>query len=312
MPKFRVLSLDGGGIRGLVTAIILQRILGTRGLETFLDKIDLVAGTSTGGLLALAIAHGVSLDTICRLYKEKGQKVFDDSWLDDLVDLGGLCGANYSIAPLRRELRAIFGNATLGDLKKHVLITAFDLDFEDTETKKRMWKPKLFHNIPGPEDDRPASVVSVGLYTSAAPTYFPSVDGFIDGGVYAPNPAMCALAQTQDQRYYKPPPALHNIVLLSLGTGTNLQYIKGDSLDWGYAQWAKPLVNLMLDGTSGIADYQCRQLLNERYHRLAPEFPPGTTVAMDEYRKIPAMEALAYTEDLRKTIKWIKQYWMTD
>jgi hypothetical protein len=79
---------------------------------------------------------------------------------------------------------------------------------------------------------------------------------------------MCALAQTQDQRY-EPTPLLGDIVLLSLGTGTNLQYIKGQVHDWGYAQWVKPLINLMLDGTAGIADYQCRQILDARYHRLA-------------------------------------------
>jgi len=164
-----------------------------------------------------------------------------------------LRGADYDIKPLRRELKRLFGDTTLGQLKKRVLISAFDLDDEKPDPAKRTWKPKLFHNFPGPNNDRAFLSADVGLYTCAAPTYFPSVDGFTDGGVYASNPAMCALAQTQDSRYL--PPSIDDVLLLSIGTGTSLQYIKGKSHDWGYAQWVKPLINLMLDGTAGIADY---------------------------------------------------------
>ena len=306
MEKHRVLTIDGGGIRGLVTTVLLQRIVATPGLENFLDTIDLLGGTSTGGLLALGIAHQLDLTQIRDLYVKKGPKVFDDSWLDDLVDLGRLLGAEYDINPLRRELKKLFGDTSLGQLKKRVLITAFDLDNE--EPTKRTWKPKLFHNFPGPNNDRAALAWSVGLYTSAAPTYFRSVDGYIDGGVYASNPSMCALAQTQDRRY-SPTPALEDVVLLSLGTGTSLQYIKGKSHNWGYAQWVKPLISLMLDGTAGIADYQCQQILGERYHRLAPVFSEGVTVPMDDVDKIPYMVEFAESLPLDDTIKWLKKTW---
>jgi len=306
MAKYRVISIDGGGIRGLVTTILLQRIVATPGLEKFLDTIDLIAGTSTGGLLALGIAHQDDLAKIRDLYVERGSKIFDDSWLDDLVDLGKLRGADYDIKPLRRELKDLFGDTTLGQLKKRVLISAFDLDNEDPVN--RTWKPKLFHNFPGKNSDRASPAVDVGLYTSAAPTYFPSVDGYIDGGVYAGNPAMCALAQTQDRRY-EPTPSLEDVLLLSLGTGTSLQYIKGKSLDWGYMQWVKPLISLMLDGTAGIADYQCRQILGTRYHRLAPVFPAGVTVPMDDIKKIPYMITFAEALPIDETIAWLKQTW---
>jgi patatin-like phospholipase/acyl hydrolase len=306
MEKHRVLTIDGGGIRGLVTTVLLQRIVATPGLENFLDTIDLLGGTSTGGLLALGIAHQLDLTQIRDLYVKKGPKVFDDSWLDDLVDLGRLLGAEYDINPLRRELKKLFGDTSLGQLKKRVLITAFDLDNE--EPTKRTWKPKLFHNFPGPNNDRAALAWSVGLYTSAAPTYFRSVDGYIDGGVYASNPSMCALAQTQDRRY-SPTPSLEDVVLLSLGTGTSLQYVKGKSHNWGYAQWVKPLISLMLDGTAGIADYQCQQILGERYHRLAPVFSEGVTVPMDDVDKIPYMVEFAESLPLDDTIKWLKKTW---
>jgi len=308
MAKYRVVSIDGGGIRGLVTTILLQRIIATPGLEDLFGTIDLVAGTSTGGLLALGIAHQLDLQRIREVYVEKGPKIFADSWLDDLVDLGKIRGADYDIKPLRRELRDLFGDATLGSLRKRVLITAFDLDNESPKAEERTWKPKLFHNFPGPSSDRGALAADVGLYTSAAPTYFPSVDGYIDGGVYASNPAMCALAQTQDDRY-RPTPSLNEVFLLSLGTGTSLQYIKGNYHDWGYAQWVKPLINLMLDGTAGIADYQCSQILGDRYHRLAPVFPAGTTVPMDDIDKIPYLIEFAEALPINETVEWLRQVW---
>jgi len=311
MTAYRVVSIDGGGIRGLVTTILLQRIVATPGLENFLNTTDLIAGTSTGGILALGIAHQLGLDRIREVYVNKGPKIFDDSWLDDLVDLGKLRGADYGIAPLRRELKKLFGRTTLGELETRVLIAAFDLDNADPDPAKRTWKPKLFHNYPGPNNDRKSLAVDVALYTSAAPTYFPSVDGYIDGGVYANNPAMCALAQTRDRRY-SPTPPIDEVLLLSLGTGTSLQYIKGKSHDWGYAQWVKPLISLMLDGTAGIADYQCRQMLGDRYHRLAPVFPAGTTVPLDAVDRIPYLIEFAETVPIDETIEWLRQTWNVD
>lgn len=309
MPGYRVVSIDGGGIRGIVTTILLQRIVAEPGFEKVLDRTDFFAGTSTGGLLALALAHGIPLDTIRDTYVRRGPKIFDDSWLDDLVDLGKLRGADYSIKNLRKVTRDLFGDTTLGQLRRRVLVTAFDLDNGDTT--HRTWKPKLFHNFPGKDNDRAQLARDVALYTAAAPTYFPSVDGYIDGGVYASNPAMCALAQTRDRRY-APTPGLDEVRLLSLGTGTSLQYIRGQVKNWGYAQWLKPLVSLMLDGTAGIADYQCRQILGDRYSRLAPEFPQGVKIPMDGVKKIPWMIDFAKHVDLGPTLAWLEETWLAD
>lgn len=231
MARYRVLSIDGGGIRGIVTTVLMQRLKAAPGLEGFLDKVDLVAGTSTGGLLALGIARGLGLDVIRDLYVNDGPEIFDDSWLDDLLDLGKLRGADYKTGPMRRVFKRALGEqTTLGQLRKRVLITAFDMDNEDDDVLRRTWKPKLFHNYPGAGSDRHELAYKVGMYTAAAPTYFPSVDGYIDGGVFATNPAMCALAQTQDKRY-RPTPSLDEVELLSLGTGTSLLHIPGKTLD---------------------------------------------------------------------------------
>jgi patatin-like phospholipase/acyl hydrolase len=305
MTTYRVLSIDGGGIKGLITTVILERLTGSPGLGSFLDKADLIAGTSTGGLIALGLAHGLSLAELRSLYIVDGPKIFDDSWLDDLLDLGKLRGADYPTGK-----RVLGADTTLGDLDTHVLITAFDLDNEHPDPRQRTWKPKLFHNQPGDGDDRDELASKVGLYTAAAPTYFPAVDGYIDGGVYATNPSMCALAQTQDRRYNASPPGFDEIVLLSLGTGTNLHSIRKKNLDWGYAQWLKPLTTLMLDGVAGIADFQCAQILRDRYHRQAPVFPPDLSIPMDGVKKIPEMIAFAEGVDLSETVEWLATVWM--
>jgi patatin-like phospholipase/acyl hydrolase len=306
---YRILSLDGGGIRGLITIILLQRLSKFPGLENWLDGVDLVAGTSTGGLLALAIAKGLDLQVLRDLYETKGKDIFDDSWLDDVMDLGTIIGAEYDNKKLRREIRKILQSATLGELQRSVLITSFDLDNEDNDPRKRTWKPKLFHNIPGKDNDNEYLAYKVGLYTSAAPTYFPAVDGFIDGGVFANNPSMCALAQTQDERNEEQI-SLKEVVLFSVGTGTSLTYIKGKRLDWGYSQWVKPLISLMLDGVVGIADYQCKQIIGYNYHRLAPKFPPGVSIPLDEIKKIPDMVAFADNVFIDKTADWLLENWI--
>src|SRR5690349_13432625 len=130
MAQHRVISIDGGGIRGLVTTILLQRLVATPGLERILSNVQLLAGTSTGALLALGIAHGLPLQRIRDVYEKAGPRIFDDSWLDNVLDLGKLRGADYGTAPLRRELNNLFGDITLGKLKKKVLIASFDLDNE--------------------------------------------------------------------------------------------------------------------------------------------------------------------------------------
>jgi patatin-like phospholipase/acyl hydrolase len=314
MATYRVLSLDGGGIRGIITVVLLERLAAEPGLGGWLDEVDLIAGTSTGGLLALGIGKGLDLATIEDLYMTKGRAIFDDSWLDNVVDLGKVIGADYSLKGLTRELRRVLGDTTtLGDLTKRVLIATFDLDNVDDPGRgvgePRTWKPKLFHNFPGDSSDGGALAWKVGLYTAAAPTYFPSYEGYVDGGVYATNPAMCALAQTLDGRY-GPPATLDEVVLLSIGTGTNLQHIPRKNVDWGYAQWARPMVPLMLGGVSGIADYQCRQVLGDRYRRLAPVFPEGTTYAMDDVEHVAAMRAFASGIDITGTAAWIRAHWM--
>ncbi|MBP7275246.1 MAG: patatin-like phospholipase family protein, partial [Kiritimatiellae bacterium] len=93
MAPYRILSLDGGGIRGLLTLILLERL--ERERPGWLGRVNLLSGASTGGIIALGIAHGVPMAELRALYEHKAREIFDDSWFDNLKDLGQLTGAQY-------------------------------------------------------------------------------------------------------------------------------------------------------------------------------------------------------------------------
>jgi len=307
MAKYRILSLDGGGIRGLLTTIMLERLESIN--PNWLEKVDLLAGTSTGGIIALGLAKGLTPTQLRELYEQKGSKIFDDSWMDDLKDIGGLAGADYDNKNLKEELDKIFGDTKLRSLQKKVLIPAFDLDNESKNEKKRSWSPKFFHNFSGSDTDGGKLAREVALCTSAAPTYFPSFDGYIDGGVVANNPSVAALAQSQDTRAIALPPKMKDIVLLSISTGKSLVYIEGKTLDWGYAQWVKPIIQIMMDGIMGVADFQCRQILRNNYFRIEPVFPPNEVIKLDDVKKIPELISFANEVNLTEASEWLTKYW---
>ena len=310
MAKYRILCLDGGGLRGLITARLLARLNTHPQVAGWLSTVDLFAGTSTGGILALGLACGKTPEEICTVYKERGGVIFDDSIWDNLRDLGKTVGADYSSKGLKAELKTVFGDLKLRDIPRKVAIPTFDLDNEEVAAK-RTWKPKIFHNFQGADSDGEQLVAHIAQYTSSAPTYFPSADGYIDGGVYANNPSIVALAQAISRRNQPAErAALDEVVMLSLGTGVSLTYIKGQTLDWGYAQWAQPLINVLMDGVAGISDYQARQLLDDRYHRLQIVFQPNETIALDAVDKLDRMDEIATGHPLQETVDWLRTTWL--
>lgn len=308
---YKILSLDGGGLRGLITARMLQRLNAGPAIAGWLDKADLIAGTSTGGILALGLAAGKTPQQMADLYKIKGPDIFDDSLLDNVLDLGRTIGAEYSSKVLKKELRSIFGATTLAQLGKKVTVPTFDLDNEATGANERTWKPKIFHNFSGSDSDGKFLAADIALYTSSAPTYFPSADGYIDGGVFANNPSLVALAQAISQQNKAAERAnIDDVVLLSVGTGKSLNYIKGKTLDWGYAQWVKPLITILMDGVAGIADYQASQLLGERYCRLEIIFDESESIALDAVSKLDRMDQIGSSVALSDTTQWIQTHWV--
>ena len=301
MATYRILTFDGGGIKGLFTATLLERILQRR--PTLLERTDLLSGTSTGGIIALGLAAGKAPPTMARLYREDGPRIFDDSWWDDLLDLGKAVGADYSNKGLKRVLKREFGSTILSDLGMRVLIPAFDLDAPAKRGRPRAWKPKFFHNFPGRDSDGRERVVDVALRTSAAPTYFPSHQGYIDGGVVANNPSVAALTQALQTGGC----SLDEVYVLSLGTGAEPKYLAGKRHDWGWGQWARPLVSLMISGSMGVADYQCNQLLGDRYRRVNPNFNRGVDLDDTSQSTLRYLENRAKGVRLTTLLRWLDQ-----
>ncbi len=297
--RYRILSLDGGGIRGIFTARVLERI--NEKVPEFLVGINMIAGTSTGSILAVGLADGKTPREMVEFYRRQGGLVFKDSLYDNIRDIGHFRGAQYSIKNFKKAVRKYIGDIRLKELNKRVLIPAFDLDAPATKTAPRTWKPKFFHNFPGPCSDREELAADVILRSCAAPIYFPSYQGYIDGGVVANNPAMAALAQALRSEK----PGIENVRLLSLGTGYNPTHVEGQRLDWGLAQWAPLLNKLMVGGAMGVADYQCRQILGRNYRRLSAVFEKP--VSLDSIDRIDYLIDQANNLSLTSAVRWIRK-----
>jgi patatin-like phospholipase/acyl hydrolase len=274
----RILSIDGGGIRGIVPAVLLARLEELAG-KPVARMFDLVAGTSTGGILALALAvpgeNGeprYRAADLVRLYEDNGQRIFSAPFWR----IPG-AGPRYHAAGIGGVLERYFGGARLKDAVTDVLVTSYEIE-------RRF--PFFFRSAAAREKpgyDFPMSAVARS--TSAAPTYFePSrIDNgadyyaLIDGGVYANNPAMCALVEARLRHA-----AATDFTVVSLGTGTLTRRIPfARARRWGLARWAKPVLDILMDGVSETVDYQLRQLLPSSYYRFQPRIP-ASNQAMDD------------------------------
>lgn len=305
MSSFRILSIDGGGIRGIYSAVLIQRIV--EEIPDLIEKTKFFAGTSSGSLIAMGLAYGIPAIELIELFRAYGKEVFENSIVNQV---GQIVGAKYDIMNFRKILTPYFGAALLNDIasnnQKYVLVPTFDLDGQIDSV--RTWKPKFFHNFPGPDSDIGEMAVDVILRSSATPVYFQSYQGYIDGGVIARNPSMAALAQALNPESGKQ--SIENIRLLSIGSGYYPRYISGNKQDWGLGRWSWPLITLMLDGEIGVNHYQAMQILGpNRYHRLAPILPEP--VNLDEVEKIPELVEFAMEVDIQPTVDWIKASFLT-
>jgi patatin-like phospholipase/acyl hydrolase len=297
MPTYKILALDGGGIRGVFTVALIQKL---EERTHFLSAVDLFAGTSTGGLLALALAAEINVQAIIDMYRTKGTAIFNPRAGNVIARAHhGLMRARYSAGALEEAVTAVLGERRLGDLPRKVLVPTFVLDDRNPDPAARTWRAKFFHNFavtdPNDTDDRGQLAVAVALRTTAAPTYFPARDGYIDGGVVANSPALAAIAQALDSGTGGR--QLTDLRLLALGTGVNHTYIATPrSPDWGLLQWGPSLIDLFMDGAMGVVDYQCNRLLGDNhYRRLAPVLPGNRAIRLDDTDAIDALIEFADT-----------------
>jgi len=296
MGKFRILSVDGGGIRGIVSSTIISRL--DIECPSFLRSSDLFAGTSTGAIIACGLAMGMSPKRLSELYASCGKKVFSK----DYKHLFGITGAKYRNDGLRKLLLELFGDARLGDVSRKILVPTFHLRSADEQPER--WRPKFFHNF-GSDEDCAARVADVVLQSCSAPTYFPAFRGYIDGGMVANSPSMAAVCQVLDGRHGVDI-SLADISLLSVGSGETYKFIRDPNHNFGLLDISK-IVDIILGGTESVPDYQCRVLLGDRYMRISPCDPKG--VEMDDYGKVAYLRRLAVDYDLNECEKWIGRVW---
>jgi patatin-like phospholipase/acyl hydrolase len=282
----RILSIDGGGIRGVIPATVLAALEDRTGRPVS-ALFDLIAGTSTGGILALALtAPGGDgrprwrAAEVLDLYRREGPAIFSRSLRKRITSADGYLDERYDNAGLRAALERYLGATTVDQALARVLVTAYDL-VERRPRFFKSWRP----------EDAGVAMALAAEATSAAPTYFEPVlvDGapLIDGGVFAGNPAMCAYAEAK-----RLDPAA-DVVLLSLGTGAQTRPIPyARARGWGMLEWARPIVDVVLDGSSDAVDDQLDQLLGARHLRLQAELTAASD-DLDDARpeNIAALEA---------------------
>lgn len=288
--RYSMLAVDGGGIRGIVPARVLQEIE-QHFNRPIAELFDLVAGTSTGGIIALGLTKPLPGTTtpefeardLCALYQDHGGEIFPRSLWRKAKTAAGLAGVKYSAKPLEELLDARFGDAMLSEALVDVCIPSYDLSRPAAYFFKRSYAR---------HEDEPWDVkmAVAARATSAAPTYFDPArvagdHALVDGGVFANNPAVAGYADALDivaeQRDVFAEDV--EIQVVSIGTGQPPQdYASGNpipvrwshSQGWGLARWARPVLEVVFDGVAEAAEYELRRLCRHadgqspRYHRL--------------------------------------------
>ena len=287
MPQqIRVLSIDGGGIRGIIPAMILAEIE-KRTHKPISELFHLIAGTSTGGILALGLvkpdAHGkpaYSAQQAIALYDREGARVFSRSIWHRLHAVGSIAEEKYPADGIEAVLDEYFGDARLKDALTDVFITAYEIERRFPFLfKSRKARKDPIYNFP---------LKQAARATSAAPTYFEPLKleaeagdtaeyyALVDGGVYANNPALCAYVEAKTMF-----PEADDFLVVSLGTGEMTRPLPYDQARaWGLIQWAQPILNVVFDGVSDTVDYQLKQLLPkkkgaQRYYRFQVRLDEG-------------------------------------
>jgi patatin-like phospholipase/acyl hydrolase len=272
-----ILSIDGGGIRGIIPALVLAKIEKETG-KSISHLFDLIAGTSTGGILALALTRDkgnkkpmYSAGDLAELYEQRGKEIFYRSLWKGVSSVGGLADEKYSQEGLEKILDEYFNNDILSTSLTDVLITSYDIQNREPHFFKS-WRSEW----------KSVEMRHVARATSAAPTYFePSLvpvgggmRALIDGGVFINNPCVSAYAECK-RRY----PEETEYIVVSIGTGELVRPIAySEAMDWGLAGWAIPLLSCMFDGASDAASYQMSQILGDSFIR----FQTSLSIASDD------------------------------
>ena len=290
----KILSIDGGGIRGIIPGqilVTLEKKLQERSGNPdarLADYFDMFAGTSTGAILSAAYAcpgeNGrpkFSAEEAVGFYLEEGDEIFDAGIFHKIGAVGGLNDEKYPADDLERVLRDAFGDIKLSELTKPTCFVAYDI-------KKRT--QVIFNQIRAGKDKDDFLVRDLLRGSSAAPTYFETARVYscppkakpyilVDGGLVANDPALCAYSEAlklKDETGEKRANGLKDMMILSIGTGKNLKKYKySDAKDWGVVGWAKPAIDIALEGGPQMTQYHMKMIAStvgdSSYFRIDPE-----------------------------------------
>lgn len=296
---YRIMSFDGGGIRGVVSATILQRL--EKENPRLIKSTDLFSGTSTGSFIALGLAYGLSVKEILKLYSKLNCKYIFSPKYNELFR------PKYNNKHLKEVLMRVFPkNLKLKDLKKKVLIPSFEVISQGNDSCKLVFYTNF-------KDKGTANeyVIDVALYSSAAPIYFPSHKKHIDGGVIANNPSLASICVAKDSKGANK--KLEDIRLLSIGTGFTPTNIKADTRKWGAIEWGLsqnppyPLLNILFDGNTDADSYYSRELLRYNFFRANPEL--SKRIDLDDCKEIDYLINVANDYDTKFIDSWINNKW---
>lgn len=288
--KIRILSLDGGGIKGVITSVLLNNIEKMFQVENnnpdyrLVDDFDMVVGTSTGAIItALLLMNDCngnlkySTDDIVNLYMTEGSKIFKQDFWYKIKTIFGLFGAKYQSDSYESLLLKYFSDSKLSDLNKPSIITSYDTN------KRKCVLFKQHHAIKNKSSD--FYIREIVKASSSAPIYFTptkmcSFSGdeysLIDGGIYANNPAMCGfieidkLFKKEDGSNYE----LKDIQILSIGSGIyKKKYGWFDIRKWGIFRWIMPFIEMSMSAVNEITNYQLHRMfllsnVSENYLRI--------------------------------------------
>lgn len=279
---FRILALSGGGYLGLYTAIVLAQIEQRLG-EPLGRRFDLIAGTSVGGLLAMALAFEVPMAAIVELFRTRGEEVFSSRRLPSgavgrLIDLSrSVMGPKYDGSALRTELQAHFGERTLAQALHPVVIPAVDVSRSVTKVFKTP-------HVPASRGDEQLEVIDVTMATCAAPAYFPSVPIgkrlYADGGLFAVAPDQVAMHEAE--HFMKIDPG--RIRMVSIGTAT-AGYQPAEAVDAqaGAIGWLSDgrLILTLISVQQQHVQAIMEDRLGARYLRLDAQWPTDAGLGID-------------------------------
>ncbi|OOZ38958.1 CBASS cGAMP-activated phospholipase [Solemya elarraichensis gill symbiont] len=264
--RFQILSLDGGGIRGMFSAALLAHIERDLGVS-ITDHFDLIAGTSTGGIIALGLGLGLTPEEILGFYVDHGKSMFPAS---PFRRLRHLVRNKYDSRGLELALRECFGEQLIGESKRMLVIPSFDLAHTDVALFKTAHHEDFVRDYKMP-------AWKVAMATTAAPTYFPGFSQIedrtlIDGGVWANNPTMVALAEAVG--ILKVP--VDQIRILSIGTFEEISAPPKRLTTGGLLQWARLSAKTIMAGQNAGAKKQAQLMVGkENLVRINPVTPKG-------------------------------------